>query len=132
MVVDMEQKGEIILLCDRCLEPYPQPLYTRNRVIYSFDKFKQFDGDDEVIPCNKDESRLSLVQELYDFMAIQVPLRHIAPKEVHLCDPEVLRLLHLDPDGNPPPNLPAPEPDNNDDDDSGEIDPRWAALKNLK
>lgn len=130
MVVDMKFAGEITLLCDRCLEPYSQPLATQHRVVYSFDRDKQFGDNDEVIVCSKDEPRLSLVQEFYDFMALEVPYRSIPPREVHLCAPDVLQMLNLDANGHPLKNLPAP--DANDDDDTDDIDPRWAALKNLK
>ena len=120
--VKLHLTGTMELPCDRCLEPYPQPIDTTHRLIYSFDPDQKFEAT-EVIQVSEDEPLLSVAQELYDYVHVSLPLRRVPPKSVHQCNPEVLKVLGLDPDGNP---LEA------DDQEEQEMDPRWAALKKLK
>lgn len=116
--------GFVKLDCDRCLEPYDQEVDTTQRIIYAFDPDTRFD-DTEVITVEEDEQELSVVQELYDFIQIALPLRRVPPPAVHVCNPDVLALLGLDPKGKPLKKAPkAPDDD--------EIDPRWEVLKKLK
>lgn len=113
--------GTLELACDRCGEPYPYPLEETQRIIYSFDKDMNFEGY-EVMYVDSRSSALVLVQELYDFISLSVPIRKVPEYEVHLCDASVLALLGLDEQGKPMEVEEAPE----------EIDPRWEKLMNLK
>lgn len=113
-------KGSLELACDRCGDLYAQPIESNHRIIYSFDEDMNFD-DDEVIYVNRHEARLSIVQELYDFVNLSVPIRKVPETDIHLCKSEVLELLGLESDGSP-----------KSQDNSSEIDPRWAKLKDLK
>lgn len=115
-------EGEIDLPCDRCGNPYAHSLQSKERIIYAFNPSMDFEGY-EVMYVAADEPQLVLAQEFYDFISISIPMRKVPPQEVHLCPPEVLALLGLDPEGQPLPG------DQAEDD---EIDPRWAALKKLK
>jgi uncharacterized protein len=123
--VKMHFTGTIRLMCDRCNDPYDHALDMAHRVVYSFSQSMRFENQDEVIYTSRDESKLSLLQEFYDFIALEVPIRHVPAPQVHRCDPAVLRLLGLDEHGEP---LPTIENEN----DFENIDPRWAALKKLK
>ena len=116
-------EGMITLACDRCGEDYPQSVDARHRIIYSFDKKMNFE-EVEVIYVDSQEDQLKLLQELYDFVQLSIPIRKVPSPEVHLCSPEVLELLNLDENGNP----------KEEDEDSGDevTDPRWEALKKLK
>jgi uncharacterized protein len=120
--VNFSLEGELILNCDRCMEPFPFPLHTTHRIIYSFDKELDFKGY-EVMYVDHLEPQLSLVQEFFDFITLAVPLRKVPDPEVHLCDPKVLRILGLDAQGKP---IASPQ------EEEKEMDPRWEALKKLK
>lgn len=109
------------LPCDRCNQPYRQPIERTERIIYSFNADQSFDFE-EVIIINREESELSIAQEIYDFILVSIPMRRVPAPELHLCDPEVLKMLGLDEAGEP-----LPEEEQNE-----EIDPRWEALKKLK
>lgn len=115
-------KGSVEVACDRCLEPYLQPIDSEHRLIYSFDPEQKFE-DTEVIQVKDDLTPLLIAQELYDFTQVSLPLRRVPEPEVHLCDPKILEVLGIDEDGN------RIETDEKGED---EIDPRWAALKKLK
>ena len=117
--------GTIGLPCDRCGETYPHPLDEKTRIIYSFDPEMNFEGY-EVMFAESHESQLSLVQELYDFIHMSIPMRKIPRPEIHLCAPEVLDMLGLDERGNPKETI-EEQPE-----ESEEADPRWEMLKQLK
>jgi uncharacterized protein len=115
--------GELMLPCDRCMELYPQPISTEHRIFYSFDPDMDFEGY-EVMHIDRDKPDLNVVQELYDFIHLAMPIRRVPPKEVHLCPENVLALLGLDAEGNPA------EPE--EEEGEAPIDPRWEALRKLK
>ncbi|MDP5171864.1 MAG: DUF177 domain-containing protein [Bacteroidia bacterium] len=114
-------KGNVKVECDRCLEPYDQPIDSTNRIIYSYDPNQQFE-DTEVIQINEEDSEIPVAQDLYDFVHVSLPLRRVPSKKIHICDPSVLAVLGLDANGKP-----LPKEESEDD-----IDPRWEALKKLK
>lgn len=117
--------GHVTATCDRCMEPYKQPIEAQHRIIYSFEKRQQGDND-EVIYADPNAASISLVQEIYDFVCLAVPLRRVPPLELHRCDPAVLALLGLDAEGN---ELPAGDQESESD---AAMDPRWEALRKLK
>ena len=112
--------GYVVLNCDRCLEPYESPVSGEHRIIYSFDKEMDFKGY-EVMFVDPYAPYLSIVQELYDFISIAIPLRRVPDESIHQCDPEVTAYI-LSEDGE----------SKGEDGGDGEIDPRWEALKKLK
>jgi uncharacterized protein len=119
-------KGEIMIECDRCLEPYPYPLDFETRVVYSFDPELEFDTD-EVVLIEESTPVLYFATDFYDFIVLQIPLRRVPEASVHLCAPNVLELLGLNPDGT---EKPVSEVEAETEED--ETDPRWLALKKLK
>ena len=116
--------GEIMIECDRCLEPYPFPLEFETRVVYAFDAELEFDTD-EVVLIEESLPTLFFAQDFYDFIILQLPLRRVPEPEVHLCAPNVLELLGMNPDG----SLKEPAPVEEEEEVA---DPRWEALKKLK
>ena len=113
--------GWVYLDCDRCGSPYQQNIAKDFRIIFSFTEREGYE-DAEVVFVDREEDQLSLIQEFYDFIHVSLTMRKDPDPEVHLCDPEVLRMLGLDEEGKPVENVKSDE----------EIDPRWAALKQLK
>ena len=114
--------GKLELPCDRCSELYPHRLEATQRVFYAFDEDFKAEGQ-EVMYVDPNEAYLSIMQELYDFINLEVPLRRVPEPEVHLCSPETLRMLGLDEKGDPLPE---------EEKEEGEIDPRWEELKKLR
>lgn len=112
-------KGEVILECDRCGSPYPHQLETQNRIIYAFDEEMKFEGY-EVMYVDDHEPQLSILQELYDFISLAVPMRRVPDESIHICDEEVLKLLGL------------VEDTEADTESEENTDPRWDALRGLK
>lgn len=117
--------GQIQIECDRCLEPYPYALDFETRIVFTFDDELEFDTD-EVILIDPSAPTIFLAQDFYDLIVLEIPLRRVPEAEVHLCAPQVLELLGLNPDGSP--KAPAPE----EEEEEEIIDPRWQALNKLK
>ena len=115
--------GDIGLPCDRCGEIYTHKTETSHRVFYAFDEDFKVEDHFDVMYVNRNEAYLSLIQELYDFINLGIPLRRVPEPEIHLCASETLRLLGLDAEGNPIADL---------EEEDKEIDPRWEGLKKLK
>ncbi|MEZ4771690.1 MAG: DUF177 domain-containing protein [Bacteroidia bacterium] len=153
--------GKMVLECDRCTQPYDHSFAEQYRIIYSFDKDMNFEGT-EVLHVDRMEPELVLVQEIYDFINMSVPIRRVPPKDVHICAPEVLALLGIDPDEESDMEDEEFELEEDFDDDfefdmddfdldeededsweddsdeeedienTGTADPRWDALKNIR
>lgn len=120
--------GQVEVECDRCGQPYSQAIETERRIIYAFSPSLKFDGL-EVIYVDPDEPELSLIQELYDFVHLAVPMRKVPDSSVHLCPPEILEVLGLDANGDPLPESDEPAADAAEDEP---VDERWAVLKKLR
>jgi uncharacterized metal-binding protein YceD (DUF177 family) len=84
--------GQVELECDRCLQPYFQPVEDTYRIIYAFKPGLKVE-EEEVIYTSPDEQALPLVQEIYDFISLAVPMRRVPDPEVHTCAPEILALI---------------------------------------
>jgi len=112
------------LECDRCLQSYPFQIVSEGRLIYTHDKSVE-EADDELdvhyLPAST--ATLDLQQELYDRVALQIPLRRIPPDcPGPRCPPAVLELLARGEQAVIEAETGASE----------ESDDRWDALKNLR
>lgn len=112
-------QGQIVLNCDRCLEPFTHPIDFEQRLIFALDEDLEFDTE-EVHLMKEDDPVVYLHQDFFEFVSLQVPLRRVPDESVHLCSPEVLSLLGL------------AEDEDSDEEQEETIDPRWEALRQLK
>jgi len=110
-------KGSLQLNCDRCLNPYWQPIQATIPVIYSFNSHLKDSDNDEVIYLSRETRMLDLSQEIYDFIALQIPQRKV-PTDCPSpnCPPEILKMIQQNTEEIPT---------------KVEIDPRWEKLKKI-
>ena len=120
-------KGWVEINCDNCLEDYHQNIEIETEQFVKFGEETEFDDGDNVIWVLPEEHAINLAQIIYEYIILSIPLKHVHPDSSddggeNSCNPEMLKRLnkYMYPD----------EEENEDKDD--EIDPRWAALKNLK
>lgn len=112
-------EGEVELICDRCLEPYMQPLQSEFPMLVKFSETETDDGD-EVIYIHPGSHQVEVAKLIYEFIVLSIPIRHVHPDGEDgesLCDPEMLRKL----DELRAPELPDHEP----------VDPRWNDLRKI-
>lgn len=99
--LEFQLQGEVEVTCDRCLESMNQPIdaFCTLRVVMGEDFVD--DGDMVVIP--EREGVINVAWNIYEFAALQIPLRHVHP------DCEAL----------------------SESSEEEKVDPRWAELKKL-
>lgn len=99
--LEFQLQGEVEVTCDRCLENMNQPIdaFCTLRVVMGEDFVD--DGDMVVIP--EREGVINVAWNIYEFAALQIPLRHVHP------DCEAL----------------------SESSEEERVDPRWADLKKL-
>lgn len=72
-------KGEITLVCDRSLDPFPQQVVLNERLLFKFgDEAREIDENISVIYWKT--QKLDLGQAVYDFIALSVPMKKIHPR----------------------------------------------------
>lgn len=109
-------KGSVVISCDRCLEPFPQPLSSENRLLIKLGK-NWDENDPDLLTIPADEHELDVKQYIYEFIYLALPIKRTHPldkKGKSTCDPEMLRKIN--------------EYSVNSENDS---DPRWEELRKL-
>ncbi|MDX8338046.1 DUF177 domain-containing protein [Draconibacterium sp. IB214405] len=120
--ISLNLDGWLELVCDRCLDNYPQDISSETELFVKFGEEEEFEEGDNVIWVLPDEHAINVAQTIYEYIALSIPLRHVHPEEdgENGCNQEMIERLN---------NITQHEPVEEEEE---EIDPRWAALKNLK
>ncbi len=95
MALELVLKGTVRLTCDRCLEPYDQPVKHKTVLYVKFGEGNQ-EEDDGVIWLHPEDYQINVSQIIYEYICLSIPLRHVHPsgKEGGSgCDPEMLRRI---------------------------------------
>lgn len=114
--------GAVKVECDRCLEPFNKNIFGDFTCYVKFsEEAEQMGDEDEVLFISRDETILDVSQLVYEYINLCLPMQKLGcekPGEEPQCNKEVLKhIANGKTDGQK----------GNDD-----IDPRWAALKNIK
>lgn len=75
--LEFQLKGEVEVTCDRCLEPMSQPIEAQCtlKVVLGED----YADDGEVVTVPEREGIINVAWNIYEFAALQIPLRHVHP-----------------------------------------------------
>ena len=104
------------------LEEFDCPLNTTYTVHFKYaDDFEEI--SDEIIHIPFGLPQLNLSQYIYEYIGLSVPMRKIHPKFADDDSDEEFDEIY---------NFEDESEDESQDDINNEVDPRWAALKNLK
>ncbi len=117
MELELDLKGRVLIMCDRCLGDYWQDIESINKMLLKFGKDWD-EVDDEVITIPADESNLNLNQIIYEFVNLALPIQRIHYESAEgesECDPIMLEKL-----------------DEHTIDKEENIDPRWKELGKLR
>ena len=115
--LDFHEKGTVVLPCDLCLDDMEQPIETQQRLEAKFGNAYSEDGDLVTVPEN--EGILDVSWFVYEFILLALPIKHVhAPGKCNPAMIEKLKALST----------------TRSSDVNGEeaMDPRWAALSQLK
>ena len=126
--LDFQTEGEVVVICDRCLDEMEQPIETTDRLKVKLGA--EYSEEDDMVIIPEEEGYINVAWFIYEFIALSIPMKHVhAPGK---CNKDMVTKLskHLRVSGD--------EEDDSDDDflmesadEPQEIDPRWNELKKI-
>ena len=106
--------GYLQMICNRCLENYNQPLQGNFRLIVKYGE-KEEELSEELMTIPFEASRFDIAPYVREFIQLLLPIKRVHPDDAQgnsTCEPSMLKELEKF--------------------EKQTVDPRWAALKNLK
>jgi len=107
--------GSVYVQCDRCLDDMLQPIEAEG--CWTVKLGSEYNSDDEQIVVDENEGVLDASWLVYEMIALAIPIKHV--HETGKCNAAMTKKLE---------ELSAAR----SSDVEKEVDPRWAALKNLR
>ncbi len=119
--LDFDIVGKVQTICDNCLGELIVPVSYEGAMYVKFGAVYD-EPSEEIIVLPHEENEMNVAHLIYEFIVVSLPLRNVHSNESDddMCDDEMLDLL---------------EQQNQHEEDTistGDIDPRWEALKKLK
>ncbi|MCM1450185.1 MAG: DUF177 domain-containing protein [Clostridiales bacterium] len=136
-VYDMTFKftGEVVLLCDRCLDELHWPIDTDYHIVVKYGDAYRDDSDD-FLEIPESDNDLNVAYMMYDTVSLAIPIKHVHPQgKCNRAMSALLRKHRTTIPGDEDSALENELIDEMDDmagDDAQEtVDPRWEKLKGL-
>jgi len=115
LILNFEFDGSIKLECDRCLDEFNYPVHSNKKLFVKLEGKAKEDDSDEIIFLDEDAYEIDLSEIIYEFINLEIPLHKICEEGGKVCNPEMENYLgHIN------------------DEQEGDIDPRWSGLSKLK
>jgi uncharacterized metal-binding protein YceD (DUF177 family) len=116
--LDFNIKGEVWVICDRCLDDFLLPIEYESKLYVKFGEATE-EQTDEILILSHNEYEIDIAQFIYEFIHLSLPYKKLHPtdnKGKSLCNKEMLNklneyIIHKN--------------------EINDIDPRWDDLKNL-
>lgn len=108
-------KGTVRVACDRCAEDFDLPIEDE-RVFYIKLGTENVEESDDVAVVPAEQHDFDISSLIYEFIILAIPMHRVHPEGE--CNPEIIAMLSAT-------NTP-------DETEEETIDPRWAALKDIK
>ena len=116
MVLHFGIEGTVRVACDRCADEFDLPIRDEREFFLKLGTENAQESDDvEVVPADQADYDISSL--VYEFIILAVPMHRVHPEGQ--CNPEVMAMLTAE--------APVEEAQ-----EENEMDPRWAALKDIK
>ncbi|MGM9697839.1 MAG: YceD family protein [Prevotella sp.] len=110
-------EGSVIVPCDICLDDMEQPIDAEGRLVAKFGE--EYSEDDDLVTVAKDEGVLDVSWFIYEFIALDIPIKHVhAPGK---CNRDMMKALEEHSANR-----------SGVEDRQETIDPRWSGLLKLK
>ena len=117
MTLHFSIEGTVRVACDRCADEFDLAIADEREFFLKLGTENAQESDDvEVISADQADYDVSSL--IYEFIILAVPMHRVHPEGQ--CNPEVMAMLA------------AEESVEEETKDENEIDPRWAALKDIK
>lgn len=115
MTLDFSIKGTVRVPCDRCADEFDLPISDEREFFLKLGTENAEESDDVVV-VSADQADYDVSSLIYEFIILAVPMHRVHPEDG--CNPEVLAMLS--------------EREMTELAEEDTIDPRWAALKDIK
>lgn len=122
-------QGDVMLLCDRCLDDLIQPIDTTYDIAVKYgDDYN--DDSDTLLEIPETSTSLNVAYMIYDSVVLAIPIKHVHP--LGKCNRQMSALLRKHRTGGDPDDPEAAEMlDGIDDEPATGSDPRWDALRGM-
>ena len=124
--LDFHLEGEVIVICDRCLDEMEQPIEADERLKVKLGS--EFSEIDDIVVVPEEDGYINVAWFIYEFIALSIPMKHTHPSGK--CNKEMVGKLHK--------HLRTTVDDEESDEivedeetETREIDPRWNELKKI-
>lgn len=115
--IDVHTEGTVVVSCDVCLDDMEQDIEADNHLVAKLGEGNS--EDDDLVIVGEDEGILDLTWYIYEFIELNIPLRHVhAPGK---CNPAMMKILEEHSAAR-----------SGDGDGEKAVDSRWEALSKLK
>ena len=119
MVLYFHLKGNVEVVCDRCLDPFMIPVRSDQQLILKRGE-KPGEIEDDVVVIGMEEHEIDIKQYLFEFLMLALPVRRVHPVDengLSGCNQKMIEKLEA----------------HQDQEDSRKegTDPRWDALKEI-
>ena len=115
LVLTFDIEGTVRVMCDRCADEFDQPIDS-NQVFYIKLGTENAEESDDVTVLPADQHDFDLTSLIYEFIILSIPMHRVHPEGQ--CNPEIIDMLN--------------GMQEVAEEDEETIDPRWAALKDIK
>ena len=115
LTLTFDIEGTVRVMCDRCADEFDQPIDS-NQVFYIKLGTENAEESDDVMVMPADQHDFDLTSLIYEFIILSIPMHRVHPEGQ--CNPEIIDMLN------------GMQEVAEEDEES--IDPRWAALKDIK
>lgn len=135
--LDFVIAGEVVLLCDRCLDDLHQPIDATYHIVVKYGD-DYCDDNDEVLEIPSTDAYLNVAYMIYDTVVLAIPIKHVHP--LGKCNRQMSAMLKkhratIDGEDAELAGELIDEMDSMPDSDETEsapaVDPRWDALRKL-
>ena len=114
---DFKIEGVAFLVCDRSLDDFDYPIAITRKIVFKYGEEPK-EVSDEIIIITHDQQKLDVGQLMYEFIALEIPIKKLHPRFQNETDDETEgKIIYTSSTGEP---------------DEEIIDPRWEKLKKLK
>lgn len=120
--VDFNIEGSLELECDRSLEKFDFPIHIDQNMIYKYGE-EDKELSEDVFVIEKNTQTLNVAGIMYEFIGLEIPMKKLHPKFQEEEDED---------DESEGSMIYTSEAEEDIEQKEEDIDPRWAALKNLK
>lgn len=116
LTLNFQIEGEVRVPCDRCGDEFNIPIQSEQVFCIKLGA-EEVEESDDVVVVPAEEHAYDIRSLVYEYIILSIPMHRVHPEGE--CNPEALALLSHDPE-------PIAE------EEESTMDPRWAALKDLK